>query len=126
MKAIGKLKNDKTPGYDNILSEYMKYTRNVICDLHVKMFNTVLDAGNLPEEWLIGVIVPLHINEGNADDPHNCRDITLLSFLGTLFTSMINDRKTDFSIVYNIGQETQAGFIDFRKAFDTIWTEGLW
>ena len=157
LKAIGKLKNDKAPGYDNIVNEYIKCTKHFLCNLYVKFFNRILDTGYLPEEWLIGVIVPLYKNKGDADDPHNYRGITLLSCLGKLFTSIINDRLTQFSNRYDIVQETQAGFrqgystldhifllksiidlflwkrkklfclfIDYRKAFDIIWRDGLW
>ena len=81
----------------------------------------------------------------------------MLSCLGKLFTSIINDRLTHFSNRHDIVKETQAGlrqgyrtldhifllksiidlflwkrkklfclFIDYRKAFDTIWRDGLW
>ena len=60
LKAIGKLKNDKTPGYDNIVNEYITGTENILYNLYVEIFNRILNTGYLPEEWLIGVIVPLY------------------------------------------------------------------
>uniref|UniRef100_A0A0N7ZBB2 Reverse transcriptase domain-containing protein n=1 Tax=Scylla olivacea TaxID=85551 RepID=A0A0N7ZBB2_SCYOL len=156
LKAIRKLKNDKAPGYDDIVNEYIKSTKNML-NLYVKFFNRILDTGYLPKEWLIGVIVPLYKNKGDVDDPHNYRGITLLSCLGKVFTSVLNDRLTSYSDSHNIIKENQAGFrqgystldhifllkniidlflwkkkqlfclfIDYRKAFDTVWREGLW
>ena len=157
LKAITKLKNDKAAGYDNIVNEYIKSTKHILCKLYVKLFNRILDTGHLPDEWLIGVIIPLYKNKGNIDEPHNYRGITLLSCLGKLFTSILNERLTHFSNIHSIVNETQAGFrqgystldhifllksvidlflwrrkklfclfIDYKKAFDTIWRDGLW
>ncbi len=66
---------------------------------------------------LIGVIVPLYKYKGDADDPNNYRGTTLLSCLGKLFTSIINDRLTKFSNRYDIVQETQA---EFRQGYSTL------
>ena len=73
LKAITKLKNDKAAGYDNIVNEYIKSTKHILCKLYVKLFNRILDTGHLPDEWLIGVIIPLYKNKGNIDEPHNYR-----------------------------------------------------
>ena len=81
------------------------------------MFNKVLATGILPEEWLIGVIFPLYKNKGDVNDLHNYRGITLLSCLGKLFTSILNDRLTHFSNECNVIQETQAGF---RQDYSTL------
>ena len=35
LKAIGKLKNDKAPGYDNIVNEYIKCTKHILFNLFV-------------------------------------------------------------------------------------------
>ncbi len=56
LKAVGKLKNDKAPGGDNIVNEHIKGAKNILLNLYVKMFNRILDTGDLPEQWLIGVI----------------------------------------------------------------------
>lgn len=80
-------------------------------------FNKILDTGHLPEEWFIGVIVPSYKNKGDIKDPHNYRGITLLRCLSKLFTSISNERLTEFSDKCNIVQETQAGF---RQGYSTL------
>ena len=55
-------------------------------------FNVVLDSGIVPTEWCIGVIIPIFKNKGENTNPDNYREITLLSCLGKLFTSVLNNR----------------------------------
>ena len=78
-KCIKKLKkNSKSPGYDNILNEYIKLTKNQMLPVYVTLFNIILKTGSVPEQWLIGKIKPIYKNKGDASDPKNYRPITLL------------------------------------------------
>lgn len=78
------------------------------------------------------------------------RGITLLSCMGKLFTYTLNERLSNYSNAVNIINELQAVFrhhifllkcitglfnwrkkdcclfVDYKKAFDTMWHEGLW
>ena len=125
--------------------------------MYCKLFNIVLDTGIIPDSWLLGIIKPVFKNKGNPQDPDNFRAITLISCLGKLFTSIINERlnffsnelelisknQADFrkghsttdnifvihvlvSLYLSFGKKLFCTFIDFRKAFDTIWRTGLW
>ena len=81
------------------------------------MFNKTLDTGIMPTEWLVGMIVPLYKNKGNKEDTNNYRGITLLSCMGKLFTSILNDRLNEYSNNISIINETQAGF---RQGYSTL------
>ena len=50
-KCIGKLKNSKSPGVDNILNEHIKLTKDLMTPMYVTLFNIVLNTGNIPEKW---------------------------------------------------------------------------
>ena len=43
-EAIRELKNNKAPGTDNILNEYLKYSSPLLISLYCKVFNLVLDS----------------------------------------------------------------------------------
>ena len=157
LKNIKKLQNNKAPGTDMTINEYIKTTKNILLLLYVMFSNMILDSGVMPSEWLIGMIVLIYKNKGDIEDVNNYRGITLLSCLGKLFTSILNDRLTMYSITINIINETQAGFrqdystlhhifllksvidlfnwrkkklfclfVDYKKAFDLVWRDGLW
>ena len=78
------------------------------------IFNVVLLSGHIPHDWLIGIIKPIYKNKGDIND--NYTGITLLSCLGILFTSIINERLTAFINSKQIMSEAQAGF---RKGYST-------
>lgn len=120
LKNIKKLKNNKAPGTDMIINEYIKITKNILLPLHVMFFNKILDSGVMPSEWLVGMIVPIYKGKGDTCDVNNYRGITLLSCLGKLFTSILNERLTKYSNTINIINETQAGFRHDYSTLDHI------
>ena len=91
-KHITSHKNNKSPGVDNILNEFIKYGPEELIPVLEKLFNIVLDTGIIPTNWTIGVIKPLYKNKGDINDVNNYRGITLLSCIGKLFTSILNSR----------------------------------
>ena len=154
-KAIKSLKYNKAAGIDEIENEYIKTTFEIYKNIYLNLFNLILQTGCFPEEWAIGLIIPIFKNKGNKNDPNNYRGITLISCLAKLFTTILNNRLKSY--LENILLENQAGFregystldhiftlhiiinlykrmskdlfmafIDYQKAFDTIWRTGLW
>ena len=104
------LKNNKSPGIDNILNEFIKHCPNELISVIVKLFNVILDSGITPSDWTIGIIKPLYKNKGDINDINNYRGITLLSCLGKLFTSVINTRLYAYLTNENIlGNEQVVG-----------------
>jgi hypothetical protein len=116
-KCIQKLKNGKAAGVDKIINEYIKSTVEIMIPVYVALFNKILNSGSIPESWVIGLIVPIYKNKGDADDCNNYRGITLLSCLGKLFTSVLNNRLYNFCEDNAIINELQTGF---RKGYSTV------
>ena len=116
LKAIKALKNNKTPGVDRVLNEYIKQTSTMFLPIYHKLFNMIFDSGILPDSWLVGIIKPIYKNKGNADDPSNYRPITILSCMGKLFTAVLNQRLISFIEENNLLNKNQCGF---RKGYST-------
>ncbi len=115
-RSISNLKNNKACGNDLILNEYIKASKDVLLPLWMKLFNNVLDSGKIPEDWQIGTIVPIYKGKGDVNNVDNYRGITLLSCIGKLFTSVLNNRLNVFCDLFNVIDENQAGF---RKSYST-------
>ena len=109
----------KSGGLDMILNEHIKscYKIPSVKDILLKYFNIMLDSGIVPQDWSVGNIIPIYKQKGDPSDPANYRPITLLSCLGKLFTSVLNNRLQHFIEKYNKIKQNQAGF---RKGFLTI------
>ena len=96
LDAIKNLKNNKSPGLDNILNEYLRKSTPELTQIYCKIFNIVLYTGIIPQNWTIGIIKPVYKNKWDTMEPDNFRGITLISCLGKFFTSIINSRLTFF------------------------------
>jgi hypothetical protein len=106
--------------------------------------------------WQSRNIISIFNNKGKSDDAKNFRPISILSWIGKLFTSILNKRLNAYSAEFVLINESQedlrhgystndnifslyslfecltlkkktmfCAFIDFAKAFDTVWREGL-
>ena len=119
------------------------------------IFNVILHTGVFPEPWLIGIIKPIYKNKCKKNDPSNFRGIPLVSSFGKLVTAVLNMRllkyldskevldqagfRAGYSttehifILYMIvehflsnGKKLYCAFVDYAKAVDTVWRQGLW
>ena len=104
------LANGKACGNDKILNEYIKATFNEMKLIYVDLFNRILNTGQIPESWTIGMIMPIYKNKGERGDFDSYRGITILSCLGKLFTSILNFRLTKYANETNLINENQTGF----------------
>ena len=154
-RAIKALKNKKAVGIDNILNEEIKTTFPVFKNIYKKLFNLILDTGIFPEIWADGLIIPIFKKKGSKSDPNNYRGITLISCLSKFFTTILNNRLKKvseiilseiqagfrpgystldhiyslyciFLLYKRMNKPLYMAFIDYQKAFDTIWRAGLW
>ena len=103
----------------------------------------------MPRTWCFGLITPIY-KTGGRSDPANYRGTCVSSCLGKLFCSILNQRLLDFDksqigflpnnrtadhvftlrtlidkYVHSHNEKIYACFMDFRKAFDSVWHAGL-
>ena len=57
-RCVKNLRNKKSPGLDRILPEMLKYSQHILLPILEKLFNTILQCGKYPSNWLSGYIVP--------------------------------------------------------------------
>jgi hypothetical protein len=154
-KAIAKLKNEKSAGPDGIRNEMIKHGQSTLLPSVNKLFNLIMTSSQYPSGWSKGTILPLHKKGSKEDPSNfrgitlsNCLSKLFNSILNTRLTSFLEDRKalakeqigfkqnhrtTDHMLILRTIMEKYKKarkqlyvcFVDFRKAFDTVWHQGL-
>ena len=117
----------------------------------MKIFNSILSKGVFPETWSEGLITPIH-KSGSKSEPGNYRGSCLGKLFTLILNTRLNNFLKENQILnhYQIGfrqgfctsdhllvlktliQSYKSNrkplftcFIDFRKAYDSVWHEGL-
>ena len=153
-RCVNRLKINKSAGPDLILNEIIKSSNEVTCKSITKLFNLILESGFYPSPWRKSYII-LIFKKGDRDDLNNYRGISLQNCLAKLFSSVLNYRlcehydnlfadqqfgfrenhRTSDSIfvlktlitkyLKKNKEKIYACFVDLRRAFDSLWHEGL-
>jgi hypothetical protein len=129
-KAIRKLKCGKAPGVDGILSTIIKEAaaavgtsklkdHNPVVDSLVLLFNFVFKHEVWPKRWGQGIIFPI-FKDGSRLDPGNYRPIALLSQIGKLFGSIVENRLSNWSEQTMALADEQGGFRRHRGTPELI------
>ncbi|XP_050563541.1 LINE-1 retrotransposable element ORF2 protein [Spodoptera frugiperda] len=155
-KAIQSQKTDKAPGPDKITNEILKLVITAPDKLKKlkDMYNTILRTELIPSQWAKSTIVLLH-KKGDRDNIENYRPISLMSNLYKVFAKLILNRLTGlfdqqqpmeqagfragFSTIDHMhvlkqlieksaeyGKALYIAFVDYSKAFDSIYHNSLW
>jgi hypothetical protein len=118
-EAIGRLKNWKAAGSDEMPPELLKYGGEELNSAIHKLIVEVWKQERMPEEWNEAIIIPI-LKKGNAMDCNNYRGISLLQVAYKVLSSIIATRLTVLADE-RVG-EYQCGFRRNRSTIDHIFT----
>ena len=65
--AVFSQKNNKSPGVDNITSEIIKASYDLICPFLHKLYNHIYETGDYPRSWGDSIISPI-FKKGDVND----------------------------------------------------------
>ena len=135
--------------------EHIKFGGPPLWNLLYKLYNQMFESSAVPTESLTGIVLPLFKGKGlKASEKDNYRGITLFPVVIKVFEMVILKRLEKFAndyfshlqfgfkngtgcieasflinqaISYFVerGSKVFACFLDIRKAFDTVWIDGL-
>ena len=146
--AIGKLKNGKSGGTDDLTAELFKNGGDTLKNEILDVIIDIWKNETLPKDWETGIIFPIH-KKGDKRDCNNYRGITLLNVGYKIFTNVLfnrlqplaesslgdyqcgfrknrstTDQIFNLKIIAEKFYEQQVDlhclFIDFKQAFDSI------
>jgi len=113
--AIGKLKNHKSPGTDQIPAELIKEGgRTICCAIHKVI--SIWNKEELPEEWKESIIVPIY-KKGDKTDCNNY-GISLLPTTYKILSNVLLSRLIPYA--EEVIGDHQCGFRRNRSTTDHI------
>ena len=154
-KATKSLKNGKAVGIDQISNEMIKLAINHIMKPMEKIFNAILCEQYYPSMWKIGIITNLHKTGNTMDPNNyrgltinSCIAKVFNTIMNNRLTKYLeendiisnkqigfrkNARTSDHIFVINtlfrklssIKKTMYVCFIDFQKAYDSVWRDAL-
>eukprot|EP00111_Clytia_hemisphaerica_P018801 TCONS_00055582-protein len=81
IKAVKKMKRNRSPGCDEIPIELIKFAPETIHQQIANIYNNIAETGNIPKEITYGILKPLQKPNKAKGPPSNLRPIVLLSSL---------------------------------------------
>ena len=86
--------------------------------LVTRAFNDLLSKRQqIGKDWLHSLVTAIH-KKGAKEDPDNYRGISLMSCLGKLFLTVINNRLTEFCLHKGLLSPSQLGFVKGNRTSD--------
>lgn len=111
------MKNNKSPGANNITAENLKYGGVEIKREVTKLIQEVWRTEMMPDAWKKAVLLPIY-KKGDPTDCNNYRGIALLDIMYKILATLIKRRLEASS--ENIIGEYQCGFRKARATTDQI------
>lgn len=113
VRIIESLKLSSSCGPDDINTKVLKNTSVYSAIILSKIFNQSLQSGEIPDDWKIGKVIPLH-KSGDKHSASNYRPISLTSISCKIFEHVIASHLAKFLESFSFFSPEQHGF---RKLF---------
>ena len=121
LSAIRSLKNNKSPGNDNIPAELLKQGGYLGMRALHGYITKVWAEENVPQQWRDANVVTIYKNKGDKAVCGNSRGISLLAAAGKVLAKVMLQRLIN-NITESILPESQCGFRKSRSTVDMIFT----
>jgi hypothetical protein len=90
--ALGRLKNYKSGGADEVVAEVLKYSGRPMEDRLFALIRHVWATKKVPKAFRVAQLLPLWKRTGSPNDPTTYRGIALLAVVGKILSRIISHR----------------------------------
>ena len=119
-KAINKLKDNKSPGIDNVSAEMLNAAPGEIDEEIAQILNDMARTGQSPNELTQGILVPLPKPGKKQGPPGNLRPIILLSMIRKILAICMLQRCNERFL--NLIPKSQAAYQGGRSTTEHVLT----
>ena len=119
-RAIKNLKDNTSPGDDNINYELIKHLPRKAVKILLKFYNRLWQDGVLPVDFKHAIIIPIHKPDKDPTNPSSYRPISLTSTIGKLMERLVTNRLNWFLEKNKLLNNNQSGFRNGRSTQDNI------
>ena len=153
--ALGQAKLNKSPGIDNITNELLKNGGDGLNKSIFQLFFRLIKLESTPQEWNKGIIIPIHkkgsknnLNNYRGITLTSCVSKVFNRIISKSISSFVEEHKLLSEMqggfrknyrcedhIFSLksiaatrlaeNKSTFLAFLDFSKAFDTVWRDGL-
>ena len=117
--AIDYLKNNKSPGCDNIPAEFIKYCKEILLQDLTIIYNYIIESRDFPDIWAEGLRSVI-FKAGQKNLVKNYRGITVLSIFAKIFEILVHFRMTFLNEAFCKVDEFNGGFLRGCRTTDNI------
>ena len=118
-KLLCKLKIAKSPGPDRLHPRILKECASVISPAVYSIFRLSIDKSQLPEDWKIGRVTPIH-KKGSRRKACNYRPISLTSVLCKTLEALVRSNVVKHMERNNLYTTKQHGFVSGRSCMTQL------
>ena len=87
----------KSPGFDNIPAELLKFGGNILITICTDIFNKIWETGIWPSDWTNSLIISIH----KKGSPHKCENYKIISLISHSSKIMLNIILQDYNTSLN-------------------------
>ena len=117
--ALNQMKNNKAPGPDGVLIEYLKAFGETFEGILLKIIRQLFSRNVYPSEWNSNYLKPIH-KKGDLEDPDNYRGLAVGSALAKLFSLILLNRLLNHINEKGLISHNQIGFMKGARTSDHI------
>ena len=119
LKALQAMKNNKAPGPDKILVEYLKAFGEPFAGILVKIIRKLFAQNVYPPQWNSNYLKPI-FKKDDKEDPDNYRGLAIGSALAKLFSMILLNRLLKYIHKFKLISANQIGFMKGSRTSDHI------
>ena len=112
-------KNNSSYSLDNVCSEAIKSSFDLISDYLLNIVNHISNTGEYPDSWGHGIIAPI-LKSGDPNLAKNYRGITISNILSKIYSQILLNRFNKWAEIYEVLSKNQFGFQKGKSTIDFI------